>query len=168
MKATVNTAHPRMAIQGSPQPIPLCINTGSLMSSTKELFGLDELGIAVSIYFKLLKSLTIFFTLCSVVCIPLIYFYGCGDNAKQATGQLQQYLSQWTLGNLGESSQVCKENNLRLYNTMTLWCPSGTKMQSLLQFGLQKADAKEGDNICPQTVDTSGSDSETTLKLDLD
>ena len=39
-------------------------------------------------------------------------------------------------------------------------------MQSLLQFGLQKSGAKEGDNVCPQTVDTSGSES--TLKLDLD
>ena len=47
-----------MAIQGSPQPIPLCINTGSLMSSTKELFGLDELGIAVSIVGGFLQAAT--------------------------------------------------------------------------------------------------------------
>jgi len=129
MEANTNMKHPRQIINGEHRQIPLCVDTGRLMTSSgKELFGLDELGIAVSIYFKLLKSLTIFFVICSVVSVPLYFLYGCGDMSKQATGMVQQYLSEWTLGNLGESSQVCKQNNLRLYDTMTLWCPSGTRI----------------------------------------
>jgi len=83
MKANMNMKHPRIIINGEPRQIPLCIDTGRLLTSDeKHLFGLDELGIAVSIYFKLLKSLVIFFTVVTMVCMPLLYFYGCGDMSK--------------------------------------------------------------------------------------
>jgi hypothetical protein len=113
------------------------------------LQGFDELGMATSIYFKLLKSFINMFMVFSIFCTPLYYIYSCGDMSRQATGSLQAKLSQWTLGNLGESSDVCKSNNLRLYDTMTLWCPSGTKIKKLKKFGLQKVDALPEDNICP-------------------
>lgn len=88
--------------------------------------------------------------------------------SKQATGIIQQKLGKWTLGNLGESSMVCKENNLRLYDTMTLWCPSGTTIQTLEEFGLQKKDAEKDDNTCPQIVEQENEDESKQLKLDLD
>jgi hypothetical protein len=169
MKANTNMKHPRITIDGESREIPLCIDTGRLLtSSDKKLFGLDELGMGVSIYFKLLKSLVIFFVLCTMLCLPLLYFYGCGDMSKQANGYIQQRLGEYTLGNLGESSQVCKSNNLRVYDTVRLWCPSGTKISELQQFGLQKVDAEEDDNQCPQVVDTYGLDQTKTLRLDLD
>ena len=129
MKAAVNLKHPRSIIDGEPRPIPLCIDCGSLVRINQNiLFGLDDCGIAVSIYFKLLKSFIIFYTLLSLMCVPLYYMYSCGEMSKQATGAAQTYLSEWMLGNLGESSEVCKQKNLRLYDTLTLWCPSGTKI----------------------------------------
>ena len=137
LKAVINLKHPRMVIDGKNQRIPLCIPTGRLLNSFEQkLQGFDELGMAVSIYFKLLKSFITMFSICSVLCIPLYYIYSCGDMSRQATGSLQARLSEWTLGNLGESSNVCKSNNLRLYDTMTLWCPSGTRIKKLKQFGL--------------------------------
>mmetsp|Transcript_511 Transcript_511/g.524 ORF Transcript_511/g.524 Transcript_511/m.524 type:complete len:90 (-) Transcript_511:3636-3905(-) len=88
--------------------MPLCINTGRLMnSSNKEQYGLDDLGMGVSIYFKLLKSMIIFFIFCSVISSPLYYFYSSGDISQQATGSLQMQLSEFSLGNLGESSFMC-------------------------------------------------------------
>ena len=167
MRANTNLTHPRMTRPGSKEPceLPFCINTGTLGWGDKtKMFGLDKLGIAVSIYFKLLKSFIIFFLVCTLTACPLYYFYSSGNMSQQAAGQLQAYLSEWTLGNLGESSLVCKQNNLRLYDTLTLWCPSGTKIQSLEMFGLQKEKAEAGDNTCPQTVDDETQD----LKLDLD
>lgn len=139
------------------------------MSSFKrKLDALDELGIGVSIYFKLLKSLIAFFVFCSVICSPLYYLYSCGDMSAQATGDLQKALGEWTLGNLGESTKVCKSNNLRVYDTLTLWCPAGTNIRRLEKFGLQKEDAKPGDNVCPQTIEDASAGSAKALKLDLD
>lgn len=68
---------------------------------------------------------------------------------------------------MGESSKVCKANNLRVYDSITLWCPAGTNIRKLEKFGLQKKDADPGDNVCPQTVE-DGIDSDKALKLDLD
>ena len=150
MKAVVLLRHPYEIVDGEPRKIRLCQQTGSLLSSFKrKLDALDELGIGVSIYFKLLKSLVAFFAFCSVICTPLYYLYSCGDMSAQATGDLQKALGEWTLGNLGESTKVCKSNNLRVYDTLTLWCPAGTNIRRLEKFGLQKEDAKPGDNVCP-------------------
>lgn len=49
-----------MKIDGKLEKIPLCINSGSLkmnQSEKEQLYGMDELGLGVSLYFKLLKSL---------------------------------------------------------------------------------------------------------------
>lgn len=116
-------------MSGEPAPLSLCIETGRLSNAvSKQLFGLDDLGIATSIYFKLLKAVICIFCVCSIVCIPLFTLYANGEMSKQAAGSFQTFLSEFTLGNLGESSQVCKHSDLRLYDTLTLWCPSGTKI----------------------------------------
>ena len=90
--------------------------------------------------------------------------------SEQATDQLQRTLAEWTIGNLGEASYQCISRNLKVYDTISLWCPAGTKIQSIQTFGLQKTDAKEGDNVCQQTVDIYQEDPEKDnyLQLDLD
>jgi len=165
----VNQRHPRMIIEKEPQPIPLCIDTGRLMSSSdKKIFGLDSLGMGISIYFKLLKSMVVFFILCCIIYSPLFYFYSCGEVSKQATGTLQMQLSEWTLGNIGESSYSCKQRNVKIFDTIDLWCPSGTLIRKLVNFGLQK-NVTEEDNLnnCPQTITENGQD-DNRLFLDLD
>ena len=47
-----------------------------------------------------------------------------------------------------------------------MWCPSGSTIHKLERFGLQRVDAKEEDNKCPQTNDKA--EAEDGLKLDLD
>jgi hypothetical protein len=87
MKANANSKHPRKIINREPTLIPLCIDTGRLLASSKnKVYGLDELGIAISIYFKLLKSFILFFVVCSVIASPLYFLYSSGDVSKQATG----------------------------------------------------------------------------------
>lgn len=46
---------------------------------------------------------------------------------------------------------------------MTLSCPGGTKFSKLIDYGLQKANAKNDDNICPLENDASD-----IIKTDLD
>jgi hypothetical protein len=83
MRAAVNLRHPRVNVDGEPREVPLCVDTGRLTGSTKkELHGLDELGIATSIYFKLLKALIGIFCLCSFVALPLYFLYASGKMSQ--------------------------------------------------------------------------------------
>ena len=86
MKAHVNLNHPRMAKDGEPCEMPLCIRTGFLdggygfgNDELRELTGLDQFGIAVSIYFKLLKAYACFFLLCTILVLPLFFVYHTGS-----------------------------------------------------------------------------------------
>lgn len=77
MVDVVNREHPRR----NGELIPLCISTGRLHESNagkNHVDGLDELGIGVSMYFKLLKSLIWFFSVCFILNIPLMFIYSRG------------------------------------------------------------------------------------------
>ena len=80
---------------------------------------------------------------------------------------MQEYLSEWTVGNLGASSQSCIKRDLKVHATAPLYCPSGTKIQKLQYFGLQRDGAKKGDNVCPASIEDTNDEQEA-LKLDLD
>jgi hypothetical protein len=83
MKAITILRHPHKVIDGEPKEVPFCISTGSMWASfQKQLYGFDDLGIAVSIYFKLLKAMTCFFIVCSILSIPLYYIFSNGDMYK--------------------------------------------------------------------------------------
>jgi len=101
MEFSVNQFHPRMKIDGKLEKIPLCINSGSLrlnQNAKKELYGIDELGLGVSLYFKLLKSLVFFFVVVAIINIPIYYIYSQGEMKKASTTSWLSYL---TIGNIG-------------------------------------------------------------------
>jgi hypothetical protein len=78
MEFSVNQFHPRIKLDGKLEKIPMCINSGSLnlnQKQQKELYGMDELGLGVSLYFKLLKSLVFFFVVVAIINIPIYYIY---------------------------------------------------------------------------------------------
>lgn len=79
MKAVTLLKHPYKIVKGKPTKIGMCDSTGSLFGFRQKLNALDELGMGVSIYFKLLKCLVHFFILCSIVCMPLYYLYSSGN-----------------------------------------------------------------------------------------
>jgi len=68
-----------------------------------------ELGIGVTAYFKLIKSLCCMFLLMTIVSIPTYYFCGTMGSSpfseKQGLGEFFYALG---LGSLGESSENCK------------------------------------------------------------
>lgn len=71
----VNREHPRR----NGELIPLCISTGRLSrAGSDHVDGIDELGIGVSMYFKLLKGLILFFSFCLILNAPLMYIYSRG------------------------------------------------------------------------------------------
>jgi hypothetical protein len=83
MKSVTILRHPHKVIDGEPKRVPYCIDTGSMWSAfNKNLYGFDDLGIAVSIYFKLLKTMGCFFVLCTILSIPMYYIFSSGDMYK--------------------------------------------------------------------------------------
>ena len=86
-------------MNGMPTKLPLCISTGILSGKVKKrLYGIDDLGMGVSIYFKLLKAIILFFTFAILAMSPLLYIYSCGEKYDSSFSNLS-YL---TLGNIGQ------------------------------------------------------------------
>jgi len=61
---------------------------------------IDQLGIAVTLYFKLLKSIVMFFSFVVFMSIPLYILYSSGEMQASSNSSI---LSKVTLGNLGQS-----------------------------------------------------------------
>ena len=90
---------------------------------------MDQLGIGVSIYFKLLKSMIFLLLVSFVMYIPLMAVYSTGLASKQINGALQQAVSATFLGNLGEYSHRCARVNVTNQpaggHIFGLTCPTG-------------------------------------------
>jgi len=82
---TINHTHPRLFDGDRASKVPLCTSTGKL-AEEGDISVLDEVGIGVSLYFKLVKSLVSFFVLCFVLSSPLLYIYSCGLVANESSG----------------------------------------------------------------------------------
>ena len=59
---------------------------------------MDELGLGISIYFKLLKSAVLLMAAMSLITFPVFYIYGAGQ-MKEASNTT--WLSYLAIGNIG-------------------------------------------------------------------
>ena len=60
------------------------------------------LGLGITLYFKTVKQLTLFFLACTILSIPSYCFFWNGDKADNyAKHDAKQFFSLFTLGNLG-------------------------------------------------------------------
>ena len=148
MTEAVDQSHPRD--KSTNTLIPISKGTGSFRKSDKGT-GIQDLGIAVSTYFKILKILLYFFSFFSILCLPLYFIFSCGHVSLQANGWFKEYLTEWTLGNMGESSYKCIMRDVIIYDTNYLECPAGSKMKALKYFGLQNPDTNPVYS-CPQNI----------------
>ena len=62
------------------------------------MYGMDELGLGISIYFKLLKSIVLLMVVLSLFTFPVFYIYGAGQ-MKEASNT--SWLSYLAIGNIG-------------------------------------------------------------------
>ena len=125
--------------------VPLCESTGSF-ATEQEVSAIDEFGVGVSLYFKLLKSMVSFFFFCAVLSSPILYIYSCGTVSQDSTAMFDKFLTMFTLGNLGESGAKCIQANIKIQDSITLHCPSGSTLSSIDDLGLEKV-GKE--SVCP-------------------
>ena len=71
------------------------------------------------------------FALFTLLCMPLYFVFSCGSVSLEANGWFKEYLTEWTLGNIGESSYQCNMRNVIVYDTNYLRCPAGSKIKAL-------------------------------------
>lgn len=81
----------------------------------------EELGLGLSLYFKTIKQLIIFFILCTILSIPSFVFFSTGqDEITKDWLDSKTLFSTLTLGNLGQSSTGCGQTNfISLVNQTT-------------------------------------------------
>jgi hypothetical protein len=78
--------------------------------------GLDEHGLAISLYFRILKSSICFFILLGVVTLPLLFLLSGGSVHEDASSAIDQKLSIFSIGNLGEQQELCRKANIKIYD----------------------------------------------------
>lgn len=132
MKANQNEMHPRMVINDELVPLPIMSDFGNLIDSMGDkIREVDGLGINTGLYFKLLKALAILFMLFTVISSPIYFIYSTGNMSLQANNWRNELLSEYTLGNIGETTLLCNKRNVKQYDKVKLWCPDGTQMKSI-------------------------------------
>ena len=107
---------------------------------------MDELGLAVSIYFKLLKSIVLFFIVAALLSTPVYYIYSHGGMTASST---TTFLSYFTLGNIGQTQWYCAQSNIlsdaASRRDLILQCPGGSNATELLELGLARTDTAATD-----------------------
>lgn len=78
-----NASHPRVYTSDGMKKVPLCTPTGNLNSVPAENEeDIHAVGMALTVYLKLMKSLIYFFIFASLFMMPLAYVYSHGQMAS--------------------------------------------------------------------------------------
>ena len=161
MYNAANAYHPRVQTSEGVRKVPLCTATGNLNSApAANEKDIHAIGMALTVYLKLMKSLIYFFILSSLCMAPLAYVYYQGEMVDLTNSSI---FSQLSLGNVGQGVTRCFQNNLRLFDYVSLKCPAGTQLFDITELGIQKQLTFLRNNVCPR----AGSDLQE-IDLDLD
>lgn len=113
--------------------IPIFDDTGYLNTHLTSKKNIERISKQTSMYFKVLKSLAIVFSVISIFSASLIACFNWGVFSDNS---LKDNSVKNTLGNLGSSSLQCAQSNLYFKNELSLHCPKGTVMHHMHKFGL--------------------------------
>eukprot|EP00347_Sterkiella_histriomuscorum_P019500 403341392 len=151
MKMVTDSRHPRMIKNGQKAPIPVFkSNTGWHCACNKfRKSDLADLGVGVTVYFKMLKFMMILFLWFTILSIPALLFYYSGNQIQKDKISIKNILSAFSLGNIGQASNTCNYGNLDNQDHVNLFCSYGV-LDSLYEYGF-----KTGKSQCPQDFSTS-------------
>lgn len=98
---------PRTIVKLDYEEFPICTEIGALGSVSDHKNAFDkELGIGITVYFKMLRFLGLMFTLFTALSIPT--FIICGIHGKSNSSAKKvgvgNIISSFSIGNVGESS----------------------------------------------------------------
>ena len=147
------------------EKLPLSTKVGNLLTPaieenpTYEQF--DQLGLGVTLYFKMIKVMIVVMILCSLLALPYMLVFKSGKEANMWTANDKVYGS-WSLGNIGQNLDMCVKQDINNCDTVDIICPENTEMKELREFGMEKRNDGNNTSVCPATVANA-----TSIKLNL-
>jgi len=91
---------------------------------------IDQLGLGVSMYFKIIKSLIMLLVIATLLSLPYLNVYMSGDQASTASGT-DKTLGVYSLGNIGQSLEKCISQDIMACNTISILCPDHSIIKEL-------------------------------------
>lgn len=92
------------------------------------------MGFGIVAYFKMLRGLIITFFFISIMYLLITYVYS--EHFDIRIPQIKYDLAQYSIGNLGYSSTVCRSFYATIDKGFTYSCRNGTSISNLYSFGL--------------------------------
>ena len=131
----VNLNHPREIVKNEQdgtirfEKLPLCTPVGEIMTSAfiedPEWVPFDQLGIGVTLYFKMVKIMIIILTFATILCLPYMFVFAKGNEATTAMG-LEHMFGTYSLGNIGQSKDKCSFQDINNCDNIVIRCPNNT------------------------------------------
>ena len=84
----------------------------------------------------MIKVLIIVLVISTLLALPYMLVFKSGREAQMATGNDKVYGS-WSLGNIGQSLDMCIWQDVNNCDTIDILCPDNTEIKELREFGLE-------------------------------
>eukprot|EP00347_Sterkiella_histriomuscorum_P022647 403337690 len=148
MKQVFNIRHPRRVKNGQRTSYRLfCTRTGwHCPSKSCRKSDIQELGVGLSVYFKMLKFFMLVFPWFAFLSIPAYFLYYTGNKTEEQKVYVKYVLSVFSLGNIGQSQSTCNYGDLAAQTQIAipLFCSYGT-FEKINVYGLANDNSK-----CPK------------------
>ena len=90
----------------------------------------DQLGLGLTLYFKVIKVLIIVILFATVVSAPYMAAFTSGNESLNWTGN-EAMFGRFSLGNIGQSLDLCVKQDINSCDTVNITCPDNTQMSTL-------------------------------------
>ena len=141
--------HPRAWKEGEPSVFPMNQPMGVLFGKIEDKdLEINQLGIAIRLYFLLLKCMIKVMIICFALSLPLVYLYANGKAYENEELSMMGKSARFTMGNLGQASHNCQFINTNMDWTIDIKCPSGSYITHLLDIGYQNKNDTRDDLQC--------------------
>lgn len=137
MVAHVNLKHPRVKkineADGTVvfEKIPLNTGIGGLfhqmITQEPQWVPFDQLGLGVTLYFKMIKVMIYVLVAATLLSIPILITFSSGNEAQVALG-LDQAFGRFSIGNIGQSKDMCIFQDINNCDTIHIHCPKNTQL----------------------------------------
>ena len=117
MVAHVNLNHPRVVKKNEEdgtitfEKLPLGTPIGEMMSSMIQdkphWVPFDQLGLGVTLYFKMIKVMIIILVAATLFSLPYLFVFASGTEAGDTATGMDKMLGSFSLGNIGQSKDLC-------------------------------------------------------------
>ena len=91
---------------------------------------IDQLGVGVTLYFKMVKVMIIILCISTVLSFPYMFTFSSGNEANTVMG-LDKMLGTFSLGNIGQSKDMCSMQDINNCDTIDIKCPENTQIKEL-------------------------------------